>query len=343
MALKDIIGQEKALTVLKSCIVKNRIPHALFFAGDEGIGKKLTAINFAKTINCLKGGVDDLFSIGEEINTGDLTMDQIDACDKCTSCAKIDKGNHPDVFIIGPEGDSGQIKVSAVRQLGESLSYKPFEGKWKIVIVDNADRLNQSAANALLQTLEEPTPQSILILVSSRPDMLLSTIHSRCQRINFTPLPLGIMHTLLEGKFKVPDRDQSMLLGVLSGGRLGYALNANLIKQRDWSFYVLKQMIKGAEEAWEDRDAMEEWFDWAQLWLRDIAVFGATGRTDLLVNQDMKDEIKAISRGTILKDVLKLAREFYNIKRQLYFNLNRQLTLNYTSLLLKKMLGKSNC
>lgn len=342
MALKDIIGQKKALKVLKSCIVKNRIPHALFFAGDEGIGKKLTAVNFAKTINCRNKEVDDLLSFGEEDNAGSLTMDQIDACDKCPSCVKIDKGNHPDVFIIGPEGDGGQIKVSAVRQVGEALSYKPFEGKWKIVIVDDADRLNQSAANAFLHTLEEPSVQSILILVSSRPDMLLSTIHSRCQRINFTPLPLGTMSALLEGKFKVSGRDQSMLLGILSGGRLGYALNANLIKQRDWSFYVLKQMIKGTEEAWEDRDAMEEWFDWAQLWLRDIAVFGATGRTDLLVNQDMEDEIKAISRGIILKDVLKLAREFYNIKRQLYFNLNRQLTLNYTSLLLKKMLGKSN-
>lgn len=341
MALKDIIGQEKALKVLKSCIGKKRIPHALFFTGDEGIGKKLAAINFAKAVNCLKEEGDDLFSIGEEKNTGDVNVDQIDACDTCTSCAKIDRGNHPDVFIVGPEGDGGQIKVSAVRQVGEALSYKPFEGRWKIVIVDDADRLNRSAANAFLHTLEEPSVQSILILISSRPDMLLSTIRSRCQRIHFTPLPLGTMSGLLEGKFKVSGSDQSMLLGMLSGGRLGYALNAGVVARRDWSFDVLKQLIRGSEDVWEDRDDMEEWFDWVQLWMRDIAVFKATGRTDLLVNQDMEDEIKAASGGTVLKDVLKLAREFYNIKGQLFFNLNRQLTLNHTSLLLRKMLGRS--
>lgn len=341
MALKNIIGQERALNILKGFIVKDRIPHALCFAGDEGIGKRLAAINFAKALNCLHTAEDDLFSTAAGEDSGHRATNSVDACDNCPSCSKIDKGNHADVFFIAPEGDGGQITVSAIRQLEEALSYKSFEGNWKIAIIDNADRLNHSAANAFLQTLEEPSPQSLLILVSSRPDMLLPTIRSRCQRINFSPLPVETMSRMLEEKFQIPD--QSQLLSTLSGGRLGYALNDNLLDQREWSFEIFRDMMDTFEEdVWENRDTMDEWFDWSQLWLRDISVYKATGRTDLLINHDKADEIKAISAGTNLKDILKLAREFYNIKRLLNLNLNKQLTLNYTGLLMKKMLGKKD-
>ena len=345
MALSDIIGQEKALNILKGCIAKNRIPHALVFAGDEGIGKRLAAINFAKALNCRKtAGTDgdDLFSLGEEDASQPSGAEEVEACDKCPSCRKIATGNHPDIFIIEPEGDAGQITVAAIRQLEEALSYKPYEGGWKIAIIDNADRLNPSAANAFLRTLEEPAPQSILILISSRPDMLLSTILSRCRRINFSPLPIETMSNLLEKKFGQSEGSDSALLSLLSGGRPGYALNENLIARRDWSFNIFKQMLGNIEEAWDDRDAMEEWFDWGQLLLRDIAVYKATGNADFIINKDLVDEIAAISEGAVLKDILKLARELYNIKKKLNFNLNKQLTLNYTNLLIRKMLGRSS-
>ena len=342
MALKDIIGQEKALNILKGCINKERIPHALFFAGDEGIGKRLSAVNFAKALNCT-GTSAELFAFDGEDETTDQDNIFKDACGKCSSCIKIDKGSHPDVFTLSPEGDGGQITVSAIRQLEESLSYKPFEGKWKIAIIDNADRLNRSAANAFLQTLEEPSQKSILILISSRPDILLATIRSRCQRVNFTPLPIDTMSRLLREKHAEFDHEQSLLLSTLSGGRLGYALNENLIAQRDWSFDIFIQMLGNPEDkTWEDRNAMEEWFEWGQLLLRDIAVFKATSRADLIINRDRMDEINNISQGSTLKDILKLSREFYTIKERLHFNLNKQLTFNYTSLLLKEMLGKKD-
>jgi DNA polymerase-3 subunit delta' len=341
MALKDIIGQEKALNILKGCINKERIPHAIFFAGDEGIGKKLTAINFAKALNCT-GASDgpDLFA--DKPAKQDTAVFK-DACDKCSSCIKIDKGNHPDLFMIEPEGDGGQIKVSAIRQLEESMSYKPFEGQWKIAIIDNTDRMNTSASNAFLKTLEEPSQKSLLILISSRPDTMLATIRSRCQRVNFSPLPIDTMSGLLQDKYAEFDHEQASLLSTLSGGRLGYALNENLIAQRDWSFDIFNQMLGNPEDnIWEDRHAMEEWFEWGQLHLRDIAVFKATGREDLIINKDRINEIKNIARGSILKDILKLSREFHTIKERLHFNLNKQLTFNYTSLLLKEMLGKKD-
>lgn len=349
MALKDIIGQERPVNILRGCIAKERIPHALLFAGDEGIGKRLTALNFAKALNCqgvsgeeleVTGGL--LFEVPEQKPTETELDTQSDACDKCPSCKKIESGNHPDIFMIGPEGEGGQITVQAIRQLEESLSYKPFEGRWKIAIVDDADRLNQSAANAFLQTLEEPSAHSILILISSKPDMLLPTIRSRCQRISFSPLPLDTMSRLLKEKDRNMDDEQARLLSVLSGGRLGYALSDNLIDQREQCFSMFRQMLESIEEEpWEDKEAMEDWFEWSQLLLRDMAVYSATGQEDFLMNTDQTEYIKDISRGAGLKDILNLARELYNIKRRLAFNLNKQLTYNFVSLLLRKNLGQS--
>jgi hypothetical protein len=139
---------------------------------------------------------------------------------------------------------------------------------------------------------------------------------------------------------ELPD-GQSALLSLLSGGSIGTALNEDLIDQRDRSYETLKQLLgRGGEDVWEDKDDMERWFDWGQLWMRDIAVFKATGQTELLINADRTEEIHALARGAAIQDILKLARELYTLRRQLFFNLNKQVTLNYTSLLLRKRLGK---
>lgn len=330
MALKDIVGQERVLEILGESITKNRIAHAYLFTGEDGIGKKLIAINFAKALNCTQ-------------NTGKKNLGSgIDCCDKCSSCIKIDKAIHPDVSLVVPE--EGQIKVGVIRRLRESLSYKAFEGKWKIVIIDEAESLNQSAANAFLKTLEEPPDQSLLVLISSMPELIPVTTRSRCQRINFSPLPLNKMGELLEHKYSTEGSKihskQAMLLSLLSGGRPAWALSKDLIERRDRSFDEFKSLLSGVEEdLWEDRDSMEEWLNWVQLWLRDIAVFKATGRADLLINQDREKEIKNISKKAALKDILKLSNTFYNIKDFLRFNLNKQLTLYHIYFLLKKTFG----
>lgn len=338
MALKDVVGQEGALEILRGSITKNRVAHAYLFAGEDGIGKKLTAINFAKALNCLKPVHRSPFTVDRK----EKNLLTTDSCDECSSCIKIDKAIHPDVFLIAPE--NGQIKVDVIRKLEESLAYKAFEGKWKIVIIDEADTLNQSAANAFLKTLEEPSDQSILVLISSMPELILTTIRSRCQKINFLPLPLNKMGKLLEHKYSLEGSKihskQAMLLSLLSGGRPGWALSKELIERRDRSFDEFRSLLSRIkEDLWGDRDSMKEWFDWVQLWLRDIAVFKATGRVDLLINQDREKEIKTISKKAGLKDILNLSNLLYNIKNSLRFNLNIQLTLYHIYLLLKKTFG----
>lgn len=346
MALKDIIGQEQAIAILRGCLGRNRIAHAYLFAGEDGIGKKLTAINFAKTLNC-QNNHETLWEKRNETKTEShaalrIIHDEIDCCDKCSSCIKINKRSHPDVFFI--TNTDGQIKVDMIRGLEESLSLKSFEGKWKIAIIDEAEKLNQSAANAFLKTLEEPPEQSLLILVSSMPDFILKTILSRCQQIKFSPLPLKKMSELLKDKTILNElksnEEDARIRSMLSGGRLGLTLSHNFIEKRDRLFNDFKTLIGRAEEdSWEGRDSMEEWFEWVHLWLRDIAVLKATNRAELLINQDRAQEIEEISKKADLNDILKLADDFTRIKGFLRFNVNKRITLHHTHLLLKKTFG----
>lgn len=370
MALRNILGQDRALNILRGCVSKDRIAHAYLFAGEDGIGKRLTAVNFAKTLNCQQNterrtqNTEHRHETNNNLGSGIWALgSDVDCCDECPSCIKINKllnpetlitpeeekepdqkifMSHPDVVLIQPY--KGEIRIKIIRKLEEFLSYKAYEGKWKVVIIDGADSMNKTASNAILKTLEEPPGQSILLLISALPEMLSLTIRSRCQRIYFSPLPLKDMNRVLESQFPGEDSEildgKASLVGLLSGGRPGWALSRDLITRRDRTFDDFKTLLDRAEEnLWEDRDSMEEWFDWVHLWLRDIAVFKATGREDLMINLDRGNEIRSISQKTSLKDILKLSSSFYDIKNYLRFNLNKQLTLYHTYLSLRKTFG----
>ena len=108
----------------------------------------------------------------------------VDACGVCASCKRIARGVHADVLQVGP-GDTGAIKVDQVREAIERTAYRPFEGRRRVVIIDEADALMIGAQDALLKTLEEPPPASVFVLVTSRPDVLLPTVRSRCHRLRF--------------------------------------------------------------------------------------------------------------------------------------------------------------
>ena len=166
MSFRDIRGHEKQIGILQNALARNRTPHAYLFCGMRGIGKKAAALAVAKAMNCKRGSRD--------------------ACDACPSCLKIDHRNHPDVVIIEPEGQF--IRIQAVRDLQDQMKFRPFEGGTRVFILVDADKMNSTAANALLKTLEEPNRNNLLILISPRPYQLPMTILSRCQMLRFSPL-----------------------------------------------------------------------------------------------------------------------------------------------------------
>jgi len=361
MAFKNIIGQKKAINILLGTMARNRIPSAYLFAGESGIGKKFTAINLAKTLNCLKAVTSnelqatsksqrqnsELRTPNSELNSSPVTRHSslIDCCDECPSCKKIDSQTHPDFLMAAPE--KGEIRVDEIRRIEEAVSLAPYEGKRKVVIVDDAETMNPSAANAFLKTLEEPPPQSIIILISASPDRLPETIRSRCSRLNFSPLSPEQCKEVISQQ-SVADSQEKKDSGLptpdswlktvarLSMGRPGLAISSDLIEERDWFFNLFREMSGGRnKETWADKEEMELWFNKAFMLLRDIAVLKITGKSDMLINTDLKDRFAEMSRAIEMKDIIDIYGRLSFLKGYLGFNLNKSITWNYVTIIIK--------
>jgi DNA polymerase III delta prime subunit len=141
---------------------RNELHHAMILHGPQHSFLSALAVRVAKTLNCLEG------------STGDA----------CASCQRIDRRSHPDVHYLEVAGDRKMISIDQIRELLESASLRPYEGRNKVFIIDPADALSISGSNSLLKTLEEPTRDTTFILLTRSPDLLLPTIRSRSQSIH---------------------------------------------------------------------------------------------------------------------------------------------------------------
>lgn len=315
-----IAGHEFQREILRRAAAENVVSHAYLFSGPDGVGKKLVALEFAGIVNCKSGGGSP------------------SECE-CGSCRKVEKGIHPDVVMVEFAGVRN-IKVDQVRdEIEEKLYLKPFEGRFKVVIVDEAEKLNNSAQNAFLKTLEEPPPASIIILVTSRPGALLPTIRSRCQPLNFGALPERYVAEVLTEKAGLSP-DDAELYARVSSGSLGAALrlDAETMEWRKELLSSLGQMSAGsatgitslaedlAESASGDPAKLDLAFRFISLWLRDIA-FLKIGSGDVS-NVDMRDELAAIAEGIDVPSLMDRQRQvektWYDIVRA---NANTRLAL----------------
>jgi DNA polymerase III subunit delta' len=344
MALRDVIGQDRAVTILLKTIERGRIPSSYLFTGDSGIGKKFTAINLAKAVNCLTPP-PPLTKGGYLQNNGHQWI--ADACDECDSCRKINAGIHPDFLLLSPSG--GQIRIEEIRAVEDLLSLKAFEGRKKVVIVDDAEAMNPFAANAFLKTLEEPPSDSLILLISSSPDLLPDTIRSRCSTLHFTPLSTSACEVVMkkiialhslgkEGKTKKhgkvreeiqessPEDDVQLSAIVrLSMGRPGNALFGD--------------MLNTEKDGWSTKEEMQRWFEFILILLRDVAVWQVSANPAAIINRDLREDIEKLSRETDLQGIINIYRTLNSIRGFFRFHLNKSLTWNYTSSLLRKTFG----
>ena len=276
MPFRDIVGHRRLVSLVARSIHRGTLPPSLILAGPEGVGKRLLAISTAQALNCLTP------QTAVQVQTHTL---ETDACGTCSPCSKIARGVHPDVLVIEP-GDTGSIKIDQVRDVIDRAGYRPFEGRRRVVIIDQADGLVAQAQNALLKTLEEPPSASAFLLVTSRPDALLPTVVSRCPRLRFRPLdPNDVASVLIkQGRSEVEARATA----ASADGSIGHALatsGQDLVDARGVAVRVLAQAANSAAGDAAGGEIARRRLDSAKdLLARTTGASGAADREQLAVN-----------------------------------------------------------
>jgi DNA polymerase-3 subunit delta' len=209
MTLRDIIGHRRLTTLIARAIERDSLPPTLLFAGPSGVGKWAVARATAQAVNCLE----------RVAPAGDLA---VDACGKCRSCDRIARNVHVDVILVEPD-DRASIKIDVIRDVLSRTSFRPFEGRRRVVMIREADTLETAAQNALLKSLEEPPPGTMFILTTAVPGVLLSTVRSRCMRLRFGRLTSQEVGAALLRDHEYTD-DEARAAAPLADGSLGQAL-----------------------------------------------------------------------------------------------------------------------
>lgn len=326
---RQILGQERVISNLKTAMRQGRLAHAYLFLGPEGVGKASVARALAGALNCTQPLADG------------------DSCGSCPSCRRIAAGTHPDFLIIAPtsEGHQPQIKIEQIREFRRLTGYPPVGDGWRVALIKPAEALNDASANSLLKTLEEPPDRNLLVLTAGGEADLFSTLVSRCQKLAFSPLPSALVAQELL-KTRELTQAQAGLLAALSGGSLGRALTLNpeeLLSQRRQVLADLENLPQGSATAvldWaqrltKSRPDLDNFLLLAQLWYRDLLLLCFQAPDSLLAHQDCLPDLKREMAAGAPQTWFAKFKALRAAQRHLQANLNPELTLDILGLRLR--------
>lgn len=332
-----IIGNEPVKTILRRLLVSKRVPNALLFAGADGIGKKRFALELAKAFVC-------------------LNPKNAEACDACANCRRADRfvfpkpddrdahkrvifSEQPDIGLVIPYNKN--ILVDAIRELETEANFRPYEATARFFIIDDADKMNDAASNALLKTLEEPPAESHIFLTASRPDALLPTIRSRCQTLRFAPVDgREIENYLVKNKNLAPA--DAAVLARLSGGKLGSAMETNIEKFKEKRAVMLKvlesillnenraELLRIAEEMNDakNKDDFETRLDILQKLIHDVWAISSRADARITMNVDLTNDLERLAARADSKRLAAWLSEIETLRERLAVNLNRKIALD---------------
>jgi DNA polymerase-3 subunit delta' len=299
MPFRDIIGHEHVLSLVSRAAIGGTLPPSLIFAGPSGVGKQMAAMALAQLVNCAA--------------PVESARSEWDACGECAASRRIARRVHADVLFLEP-GETGSIRIEQIREAIERSAYRPFEGRRRVVIINDADAIVTEAQNALLKTLEEPTASSTFILVTSRPDTLLITVRSRCQRLRFGRLAPAQVANILMEKHNFTEADAHAAAS-LSDGSIGRALEertVSFVEARQAALRLLQTAaatsapaarmhgalsLPGAGRGKADREALGVSLGALSSILRDLGVLSSNADVQALANADLKKPLEALRRS----------------------------------------------
>ncbi|WP_113672987.1 ATP-binding protein [Vallitalea guaymasensis] len=273
----EIVGHNEIINHLQSAIKTNKISHAYIIDGEKGIGKKLIANTFAKTLQCQKKGISP--------------------CDECISCRTFDSLNNPDVIYVEQTKKTG-IGVDDIReQINQDINIKPYQHPYKIYIVDNADTMTEQAQNALLKTIEEPPSYVMILLLSNNINKFLITILSRCVVLKLKPImPDKVMNYVIE-KLKISDY-RSELITSFAQGIIGkakeLASSTEFFDMRESMIKIVDIIINGddyqllevSQKFEEYKDDIQDFLDLLMAWFRDLLIVKKINDEMYIINRD---------------------------------------------------------
>ena len=333
MSFSEIIGQEDAKSLLKNAVKTGNHSHAYIFSGEKGSGKMMLAEAFATMLQCENPGED--------------------ACLECHSCKQAISHNNPDIIYVRREEGKANISVDTVReQIVNDVDIKPYSNKYKIYIVEEAERMNPQAQNAILKTIEEPPEYAIIILLTANHNAFLQTILSRCVLIQMKSVDTESIKRVLQSKYEIVDY-QSQMVATFAQGNLGKAIalatdsSFNEVKDKVISLCKrasrmeenqiadevksIKEANDSDKKAGEDdkkfQGFVEQMLDLITLWYRDVLLYKATLNDNLLLYSENSYDIQEQAQRCSYHGLNNIVDAITETRDRLNANVNFELTI----------------
>jgi DNA polymerase-3 subunit delta' len=324
---KDIIGHEQIIEHLKNAISMDKVSHAYIINGPKESGKMMLAEAYAAALQCEKGGSEP--------------------CMECRSCHQAADRNQPDIIYVSHEKPN-TIGVDDVRrQINDDIAIKPYSSRYKIYIVDEAEKMNQQAQNALLKTIEEPPAYGIILLLTTNADSFLQTIRSRCIILDIKAVPSDVIRSYLMQQYQVPDYQADVCVA-FAQGNVGKAIQLassedfndlkasalQLMKRLDEiDLYEMTQAVKQISEY---KLQIEDYFDLMMIWFRDILYMKATNDVNGLIFKDEVYDIKKQAAKRSYNGIEEILQALDKAKIRLNANVNFDLVIELLLLTIKE-------
>lgn len=324
---RDIIGHEQIKEHLQNAITMDKISHAYIINGPDKSGKKMLAEGFAMALQCETGGTD--------------------GCMECHSCKQAMNHNQPDIIYVSHEKPN-TISVDDIRsQLNNDIGIKPYSSKYKIYIVDEAEKMNVQAQNALLKTIEEPPAYAVILLLTTNADIFLPTILSRCVTLNVKVVPDEQIKKFLMKEYQIPDYQADVCVAFAQGNvgkaiQLAVSSDFNELKAavlqlmkrlEDIEIYEMGAAIKQINEY---KLTINDYFDLMMIWYRDILLFKATGDVNGLIFKDEVYDIKRQAEKSSYRGIERILEALHKAQIRLNANVNFDLVIELLLLTIKE-------